>query len=73
MLALTFFSLLLMSLASKGFADELTLKALGNGQWTIYNSDGQDIGTLGKVGRKDPSSPKQGVTAFGQKAGITLE
>jgi hypothetical protein len=53
-LALMFFTLLLMGLASDGLADELILKASGTGQWTIYNSGGQDIGTLRRVGPETP-------------------
>jgi hypothetical protein len=49
--ALMFVPLLLVGLASAGLADELTLKESGPGQWTILDSGGQDIGTLGKVGR----------------------
>ncbi len=53
-LALMSVTLLLMGFASNGLADELTLKAAGPDQWTIYNSGGQDIGTLGKVGTDAP-------------------
>ncbi len=53
-LALMFVALLLMGLASKCLADELTLKASEPGKWTIYNSEGQDIGTLAKVGAESP-------------------
>jgi hypothetical protein len=59
-LVLTFVPLFLMGLASIGLADELTLKASGDGQWTIYNSEGQDIGTLGKVGQGNPIEPDAG-------------
>jgi hypothetical protein len=53
-LALMFVALLLMGLTSNGHADELTLKASEPGKWTIYNSEGQDIGTLAKVGPDTP-------------------
>jgi len=52
--ALMFVPLLLLGLASYGIADELTLKASGPREWTIYNSQGQDIGTLRKVGQENP-------------------
>jgi hypothetical protein len=53
-LTLMLFALLFMGLASNGLADELNLKASGPGQWTIYNSAGQDIGTLRRVGPETP-------------------
>ena len=53
-LALMFIALLFMGLAFNCLADELTLKASEPGKWTIYNSDGQDIGTLAKVGADSP-------------------
>jgi hypothetical protein len=51
-LALMFVPLLLIGLASAGLADELTLKPSGPGQWTIYDANGQDIGTLGREGQE---------------------
>jgi len=54
LLALISLPFFLISLASNGLADELTLKAAGHNKWTIYNSGGQDIGTLSKVGKKEP-------------------
>lgn len=53
-LALMFVALLLMGLTSSCLADELTLKPSEPGKWTIYNSEGQDIGTLAKVGADSP-------------------
>lgn len=52
--ALILLPLFLIGLASNGLADELTLKPSGTGKWTIYNSDGQDVGTLSKVGKEAP-------------------
>jgi hypothetical protein len=71
-LALTFVTLLLMGLASNGLADELTLKASGTGQWTIYNSEGQEIGTLAKVGPGDPIETEAGGYSIRPKGGDYL-
>ncbi len=38
-----------MGFVSISQADEVTLKDLGTGQWTILGSEGQEIGTLAKV------------------------
>jgi hypothetical protein len=46
--AIVYVILLLMGLASNGLAEEITLKPSGTGQWTIYDSEGQDIGTLAR-------------------------
>jgi hypothetical protein len=48
-LALMFLPLFLMGLVSISLADEVTLKASGEGQWAILNSGGQEIGTLARV------------------------
>ncbi len=45
---LMFFPLLLMGLVSDCLAGELTLKASGPGQWTVYDSDGQEVATLAR-------------------------
>jgi len=62
-----------IGLASNGFADELTLKASGPGKWTIYDSGGQDIGTLGKVGKEEPEVEAGGYSILpkgGQYLGV---
>ncbi len=71
-LALMFVTLLFMALVSNGRADELTLMASGPGQWTIYNSDGQDIGTLAKVGQGDPIESEAGGYSIRPKGGDYL-
>lgn len=48
-LALVFFPLLLIGLASEGLADELILKASNQGEWLIFDSGGQEVGTLALV------------------------
>lgn len=48
-LALMFVALLLTSFASLSGADEITLKASGEGKWVMLDSGGQEIGTLAKV------------------------
>jgi hypothetical protein len=53
-LALIFLLLLLVSFASYGLADELTLRPAAEGTWTICSSDGEDLGTLSKVGKENP-------------------
>ncbi len=67
-----FVTLLLMSLSSNGLADELTLKASDPGHWTIYNSEGQDIGTLEKVGQGDPIESEAGGYSIRPKGGDYL-
>lgn len=52
--ALIFLPLLLITVASYGLADELTLKLSSENTWTIYNSNGEDVGTLSKVGKENP-------------------
>jgi hypothetical protein len=72
-LALMFVPLLLVSLASYGIADEVTLKASAPGEWTIYNSQGQDIGTLRKVGAESPEVEAGGYSILpkgGQYIGV---
>ncbi|MGO9313544.1 MAG: hypothetical protein ACLQBD_10455 [Syntrophobacteraceae bacterium] len=59
-LALMFVPLLLMGLTSIGLAEDLTLKASDPGKWIIYNSEGQDIGTLAKVGKDSPEVEEGG-------------
>jgi hypothetical protein len=70
--ALIFLSIILISFTSCAFADELTLKASGSGQWTIYNSAGQDIGTLAKVGQGDPIESEAGGYSILPKSGQYL-
>ncbi len=70
--AIIFLPLLLIGLASLGFADELTLKPSGVGQWTIYNSSGQDIGTLSKVSRENPEAEEAGGYSILPKGGDYL-
>jgi|SRR5208337_5043611 len=48
-LALIFLPLLLIGLVSEGLAEELILKASNQGEWLIYDSTGQEIGTLALV------------------------
>ena len=48
-LALIFIPLLLIGFASQGLADELILKASNPGEWLIYDSRGQELGTLALV------------------------
>ncbi len=48
-LALIFLLLLLIGFASEGPAEELILKATNQGEWLIYDSTGQEIGTLALV------------------------
>jgi hypothetical protein len=50
--ALVFVPLFLICLVSACLAGELTLKPSGPGKWTIYDADGQDIGTLGREGEE---------------------
>jgi hypothetical protein len=50
--ALMFVTMLLMGTASNGLAGELILTASGPGKWTIYDSEGQDIGTIGREGNE---------------------
>jgi hypothetical protein len=59
-LALMFVPLLLMGLTSNCLAEDLTLKASDPGKWIIYNSEGQDIGTLAKVGKDSPEVEEGG-------------
>jgi hypothetical protein len=59
-LALIFLPLLLIGFASYGLADEVTLKPSAEGTWTIYNSGGEDIGTLSKVGQDNPKVEEGG-------------
>jgi hypothetical protein len=47
--ALIFIPLFLIGLASAGLADELVLKASNPGEWLIYDSAGQEMGTLALV------------------------
>jgi hypothetical protein len=71
-LAIMFVTLLLMGLASNGLADELTLKDSGPGQWTIYDSGGQDLGTLSRVGQGDPIESEAGGYSIRPKGGDYL-
>ncbi|MFZ0929026.1 MAG: hypothetical protein WAN11_10520 [Syntrophobacteraceae bacterium] len=48
-LALICVCLFLTGFVSVSQADEVTLKALDQGKWTILDSGGQEIGTLAKV------------------------
>lgn len=49
LLALIFLPLVLISLASEGLADGVALKPSSQGEWLIYDSSGQEIGTLALV------------------------
>ncbi|MGA2936495.1 MAG: hypothetical protein ABSF52_05270 [Syntrophobacteraceae bacterium] len=48
-LALICLSLFLMAFVAISLADEVTLKALGEGKWAILDEGGQELGTLAKV------------------------
>ena len=48
-LALICLSLFLMGFVSISLADEVSLKALGEGKWAILDAGGQELGTLAKV------------------------
>jgi hypothetical protein len=48
-LTLMLFPLLLTCFASLSVADEITLKASGEGKWVMLDSGGEEIGTLAKV------------------------
>ncbi len=48
-LPLVFLVLLSIGIGSLAMADGVSLKASGDGQWAILDSDGQEIGTLAKV------------------------
>lgn len=48
-LALIFLPLFLIGLASSCLADEVTLKLSGEGQWSVLDAGGQEIGTVAKV------------------------
>jgi len=41
--------LFFLGFSSLSLADEVVLKASGDGKWAILDSEGQEIGTLGKV------------------------
>jgi hypothetical protein len=47
--ALVCLFLFLMGFVSISLADEVTLKTLAEGKWTILDAQGQEIGTLAKV------------------------
>jgi hypothetical protein len=49
---LIFFPLLLMGLVFNCLADGFTLKVSGRGQWTMYDSNGQEVATIGRVGKE---------------------
>ena len=49
-LALICLCLFLTGFVSTSQADEVALKALDEGKWAIFDSGGQEIGTLAKVG-----------------------
>jgi hypothetical protein len=70
--ALIFITLFLIGFASYGLADELTLKASGEGQWAILNASGQEIGTLAKVGKGDPQAEEAGGYSILPKGGSYL-
>jgi hypothetical protein len=49
---LALFSALLIGLVSNCPAEEFTLKVIGPGQWTMYDSSGQEVATIGRVGNE---------------------
>ncbi len=69
MLTLIIVPLLLVGLASIGLADQVTLKDAGPGQWTIVDSEGQELGTLGKVGQSNPAETEAGGYSILPKGG----
>ncbi len=68
MLALMVVPLLLVGFASAGLA-EVALKDSGPGQWTIVDSEGQELGTLGKVGQENPVEADSGGYSILPKGG----
>jgi hypothetical protein len=71
---LMFVSLLLMGLTSICLADGVTLKPSGSpGEWTILDADGQDIGTVARVGKEGAEVDAEGYSILpkgGQYLGI---
>ncbi|MGC9964155.1 MAG: hypothetical protein ABSE08_01995 [Syntrophobacteraceae bacterium] len=70
---LMFFPLLLMGLVSDCLADGLTLKASGPGKWTAYDSDGQEVATVGREGKEGAEVNEGGYSILpkgGQYLGI---
>ena len=49
---LIFVPLFFLCLGSTCLADGLTLKPAGPGQWTILDANGEEVGTLGRVGEQ---------------------
>ena len=67
------FSVFLIGLVSNCLADGFILKVSGPGKWTMYDSGGREVATLGKVGTEGPEVNAGGYSILptgGQYLGI---